>query len=303
MKTPLLFCLATLLAGTLCAQTPARKPTTAARKTAPAARQATSAKPSAVSSVRPTPANVVQPSVPAPAPAQASPPAETRRTQPAPTTAPTSRQTRTSPAASQKVARPVAAESQSGGSSMQFGIVAGGTLASQSLTVPEAAATSPTRMGFHAGVLVDIPLSSHLSVQPSLLYMMKGSGESTDKLSDFDDLSLSYVELPLTVFYRIPVGTNSLRVGLGGYAAYGLSGRSTSAGQSRPVEFGSGENQANPLDFGPRGAVQFQMGNILLGASYDYGLGNHYNTTGSDKITLTNRAISVSVGYMLGGSR
>ncbi|WP_375448320.1 porin family protein [uncultured Fibrella sp.] len=301
MKTHLFICLGTLLTTSLYAQTATRKPTAATSRTAPASRAVaspakTAGKPAAVAAA-PSKAPAAAP------PAQAAP----QRTQTAPTTRPTTARKQTS--------RPSRQEERSG---IQFGIVTGGTLASQALSigaytdindngqtisVPASSFTSPTRMGFHVGVLVDIPLSSQLSVQPSLLYVMKGSGESTDKSFAFGDLGLGYVELPLTVFYRIPVGSNSVRIGLGGYAAYGLSGKLTTAGQSRSVEFGSGETQANPLDFGPRGAVQFQMGSLLLGASYDYGLGNLGNKIGDIKITQTNRAISFSVGYMLGGNR
>lgn len=149
--------------------------------------------------------------------------------------------------------------------------------------------------GFHVGLLVDMPLGDHFSIQPNVLYSTKGSasGESA--------VTLSYVELPINLFYNLPVGPGTLRIGAGPYVAYGLS-----ISGAKDATFGSDVNQVNPLDYGARGAVQFQLTNgLLVGAHYSFGMADllNHSTNDNSGITLKNRSIGVSLGYAFGGGR
>ena len=60
------------------------------------------------------------------------------------------------------------------------------------------------KTGFHAGIFVNIPLSSMFSFNPELLYNTEGSKieESGDKLT----MNLSYLNVPLMLQYNNPGG-------------------------------------------------------------------------------------------------
>jgi hypothetical protein len=93
--------------------------------------------------------------------------------------------------------------------------------------------------GYTAGVLVEIRATKMFSVQPELLITLKGSS-AVGRASIMDDAgvtavarerqrqSLTYLELPVKMILKIPVGRYFLNIAAGPYAAYGLVGEMTS---------------------------------------------------------------------------
>ena len=61
-----------------------------------------------------------------------------------------------------------------------------------------------SRTGFHIGALVEIPITDKISVQPELMYSMKGSDFSFAS-SDFD-IKLDYIDVPIMGKYHIIEG-------------------------------------------------------------------------------------------------
>ena len=62
--------------------------------------------------------------------------------------------------------------------------------------------------GFHAGFIVDVPLSIHLALQPGLRYALKGAEEETittdahKRVDTKDRISLHYVEVPVDLVVK-----------------------------------------------------------------------------------------------------
>ncbi len=61
-----------------------------------------------------------------------------------------------------------------------------------------------SRTGFHIGGLVEIPISEKISIQPELLYSMKGS--NYDFSSGDTDIKLDYIDVPILGKYHIIEG-------------------------------------------------------------------------------------------------
>ncbi len=163
---------------------------------------------------------------------------------------------------------------------------------------------------FNAGIVSDLHIKGSFYLQPGILYNMKGAklNESEER-----DLTLGYIEVPLSLVYKPSVGASNLVVGAGPYMAFGMSGKikGGSSGNAKVTfdnEVGLMQYTTTPyivrkMDFGaiffigyeiaPRLAAQFnaQFGftdiqPIVVGT---------YDLTGSAK----NTGYGISVGYKI----
>lgn len=64
-----------------------------------------------------------------------------------------------------------------------------------------------SRTGFHLGALVEIPINDKFSVQPELLYSMKGS--NYDFSTGDTDIKLDYIDVPVMGKYHIIEGLSA----------------------------------------------------------------------------------------------
>jgi hypothetical protein len=72
---------------------------------------------------------------------------------------------------------------------------------------------SNTKMGFHGGIFMEKPLNEYLSIQPEVNFIQKGGSESGDIDEDFgffddEDITLSYIDVPLLLKLNIPLEGN-----------------------------------------------------------------------------------------------
>lgn len=118
--------------------------------------------------------------------------------------------------------------------------------------------------GFNAGINVEINLAPDFYFKPELLYTTKGT-KNTDGSNDNDvTLNLNYLELPLNLLYKAPVGTGSVLLGFGPYVAYGLGGKAKGGGESVDVKFKNNPGTADAIYFKP-----FDAGaNLLAGYAF-----------------------------------
>jgi hypothetical protein len=100
-----------------------------------------------------------------------------------------------------------------------FGVRAGVNIANQ-IIVPNTIdrPTSFPIMAFHAGILMEIPISTKIFFQPNLLFSQKG--ESADFLNRRFHLRNNYLDLPLNIGYKI---TPKFNVSGGPYLGYLIS--------------------------------------------------------------------------------
>ncbi len=177
---------------------------------------------------------------------------------------------------------------------------------------------------FQVGAILDLPVSSFLSIQPGLLFTGKGSktqqGQETNSSYYKATTNPMYVELPLNFVGKIPLtNTSNFYFGAGPYAAVGVSGKNKTEGKVFGASFkkendiiyskdnpltsqeeNGGYGKLKKFDYGFNVTTGLDLGNVILGANYGYGLAK-INSGSSDRANDNNkhRVLSFTVGVKL----
>ena len=167
-------------------------------------------------------------------------------------------------------------------------------------------------IGFHAGLNVQIPIAPEFYIQTGLLFSSKGAKNSEGTINS--TYQLYYLELPLNLVYKAPLGTGFVMVGFGPYVGYGISGTVTTEGGGSEkiesdVEFKNVVEATDPsttpyfraFDFGANVFVGYEMANgVFLQLNSQLGIANIYpedhRFTGGDK-EVKNTGFGLSLGY------
>lgn len=164
---------------------------------------------------------------------------------------------------------------------------------------------------FQGGVVVDVSISPHFSIQPSFLYSAKGysvdfgefdqNGKPTGK-QDQLKLKVNYVEIPFLALYKTELGKGfRFFAGVGPYLGIGIDGKATSNAKNyedQPISFNKEGLRAlnyERFDYGLSAAVGLEYRNFMLGLNYNSGLRNVLISTKSH-----NRTLGLTAGYLFG---
>jgi hypothetical protein len=159
-------------------------------------------------------------------------------------------------------------------------------------------------VGFHAGVVSEIPLTDVLKFQPGVLYSMKGS--NYEIVSEEMSFSPAFLEIPLNLMYEIDLEGKKLGLFAGPYLAYGVGGKAKAMGFSEDLTFGTGEDDImKPLDFGINFGVGLNLNNFIISAQYGLGLSNLANEVAFDSevetdVKMNLRVFGLSLAYLFG---
>lgn len=204
---------------------------------------------------------------------------------------------------------------------VSFGLKAGFSAANVSSRISppegdEMKADTKLRPAFHAGAIVDISLADYFSFQPGLFYSSKGYKAevmTTDINGEEVPITvtshLNYLELPLNVLYKVPMGNGKFFGGFGPYLAYGIGGKvkakneNTGVAAEVDVKFKnessvtSNEVYVKPFDAGANitAGYELDMG-LLFSANFSLGL---LNTSPYQYQKERNYYFGISVGYLL----
>jgi hypothetical protein len=165
--------------------------------------------------------------------------------------------------------------------------------------------------GFHAGGIVDISLADEFSLQPQLLFILKGAKQEAhvDQFGDQNEeakLKLNYLELPVNFLYKHQLGAGKLFVGAGPYLGFGLSGKIKQGEEEADIKFDGkklaeldAEDDAamhlKRLDAGANFLAGYELKNgLLFSVNYSLGLTNIDPDGGKSK----NSYFGISVGYL-----
>jgi len=201
---------------------------------------------------------------------------------------------------------------------VRFGVKAGVTLADAAIKETGLTDYDGTRLRVapNIGGYVEIKLLDFLYVQPNLMFIGKGykkhSGEDIEKFTP------SYLEMPIYLMLKLPLGDVNVFGGVGPYVAYGLTGKwsrtfiriNDSLGNV-PFDGNSYKIWGDPdvddylkrFDAGASLTLGVQLNNFSLSAQYDYGMVNVGNFKFDEFKTNNiwhNRTLSFSVGYQFG---
>ncbi len=139
--------------------------------------------------------------------------------------------------------------------------------------------------GFHAGVLADLVIQTHWSIQPEILFTMEGSTLNTtvpeDSTNTDEKVKAFYIRIPILVYYNITnVGPGTLSPGIGLFFAGGVGGNAFKGDNPYLDEF----------DWGLNVKVNYEMTKHVSGLFGSVGFSQGFSTSKST-------GLSVSVGY------
>lgn len=181
-----------------------------------------------------------------------------------------------------------------------------------------------SRTGYHVGLVFDCRLIRNLYLQPGLYFTTRGAKldetgtENGYKYSLTEKINMNYLQIPISVSYRLPVGKIvKIDINVGPYFAAGLGGRIKDEGTisyngeraSESVSydvFGKWSEEEPRGDFkrfdaGLRFGAGVHIRKVSIGLIYDLGLANLLYTGEEhiwDKGTkYRNGSFQVSLGY------
>lgn len=158
------------------------------------------------------------------------------------------------------------------------------------------------KAGFNAGIFSKIPITPGFSIQPELLYSVKGNKSDYSNFLEGSGeyrFNLGYVELPLLAVVNL---AKNFSIHGGGYAAYLTNADIKDVNNNGNINgiTDLNANDFNRWDFGLAGGAAFDIENFTIGARYNYGLsdigksGNMSNTVlGNAK----NNGLSIYIGF------
>jgi len=149
--------------------------------------------------------------------------------------------------------------------------------------------------GYHAGLIADLPLSAHLSLQPQLLYAKKGV-KYTGAFGTDAKLTMHSVEIPVNLLYKIEVPMGKIFAGAGPVIGYGFSGKLVNNGQTKKM-YTNEMNNWSHLDISANALAGIEFNNgFFASLQYQHGFKDQYKT---EAVNVKNRSIALSVGYFL----
>ena len=161
--------------------------------------------------------------------------------------------------------------------------------------------TDHMKAGFNAGIFAKLPVTRGFSIQPEILYSLKGSKSTYDNFvqgSGEYRFNLGYIEMPVLAVVNLAPNFN---LHAGGYAAY-LVNANVKNVQNGEIQGATELNTGdfNRWDFGLVGGLGFDIQNFTLGARYNYGLshiGKSGNLAGELAGNAKNAGFSIYAGF------
>lgn len=163
-------------------------------------------------------------------------------------------------------------------------------------------ADSHLKAGFNAGIFSKIPVTPGFSIQPELLYSVKGSKSDYSNFVEGNGqyrFNLGYVELPILAVVNL---TKNFSIHAGGYGAYLTNANIKDVNNNGTINgiTDLNANNFNRWDYGLAGGIGFDIQNFLIGARYNYGLANigkSGNLSGNVAGNAKNNGLSIYVGF------
>lgn len=159
------------------------------------------------------------------------------------------------------------------------------------------------RLGFNVGLMVKIGMNDNLALQPGLFVSQKGYKYNESDVKS--NISLIYLDLPVTAKYMFDLGKASPYLEAGPYMSIGLKGKSKfeidGESESVDIKFGK-EEDLKLIDAGIRFGAGLEISSVQIGLFYDLGLANisHDNDGG---YRVKNKVLGFTLGYWFGNAK
>ncbi|MBC3786391.1 porin family protein [Spirosoma utsteinense] len=178
--------------------------------------------------------------------------------------------------------------------------IKGGLSASSLFYDSQGVSNKNERIGFHAGVFTQVPVSEFFAIQPELLYINKGASGDYNIVgfTGRNTFKLNYVELPVLATFKLG---QAVELQAGPYVSYLMNSDLTSNG-----DFGTGRGAINrgnfnKVDYGIAGGLNVYFGKAFVGARYEQGLQRIANGGAAQAVlgNAKNGVGLVSVGFSI----
>lgn len=192
----------------------------------------------------------------------------------------------------------------------RFGVNGGVTIANYTAKAAGESETADSKIGFTLGVVADILLGDHFSIQPGLNFVQKGTkdeqtlGGITEKAS----LVTNHLEVPVNFLYNSNTkDAGNFFIGAGPSFAFGVSGKwkyddgTNTVDES--VNFGdTDEDDMKGFDFGANIIAGYTLGNgLTFSANYNIGISN-LAPGGDSNNSLRSNYFGIKLGWMFKGN-
>lgn len=162
----------------------------------------------------------------------------------------------------------------------KFGIKGGATLYSVTTSFAGFEESSNSKIGFAAGVFMEKSFNDLLSLQVEGLYVQKGGEEEGDDFFGDENITLSYIDVPVLVKFNIPLdGTVQPFVYGGGFVGYLLDATASEDDFEDDIS-----DFLNDINYGLSFGVGASFGMLSLDIRYDMGLANIYDDSAFDDL-------------------
>ena len=176
------------------------------------------------------------------------------------------------------------------------------------------------RTGANIGFLGEVSLGSSRRwfIHPGLFYQTKGrkffkrydtlTAQLTDTISTSRSFFNTYIEIPLNLAYKFPLGKKAgFFISAGPYVSFFYNGKESIQArlysnnsfkkEDDDLEVGNAPNKIKTIDFGVNGRAGFDLGRVLISGYYSQGFNDFY--TASYDGTFTHKVFGASFGFWL----
>lgn len=152
---------------------------------------------------------------------------------------------------------------------------------------------SSSKIGFQAGGVADIAFSDKFSIQPNLLFVLKGGKYPNTQYA----VNLFSVDVPINFLFK----QNGFFAGAGPNISYGLSAKIKADGETIDLFDDNSEIPMKRFEVGSNILMGYQFASgLTLSANYTLGLTNSLNTDDPGETKLNNNFLGFSIGYSFG---
>ncbi|WP_276373414.1 porin family protein [Chryseolinea sp. H1M3-3] len=152
------------------------------------------------------------------------------------------------------------------------------------------------RYGFHVGVYGQLFANEGFAIQPELNYSTKGNKVTTTfgVIDQETKFNLNYLDVPILAVFKLG---NAAEIHAGAYWAYLVGANIDTDGDLGDGFVQLDRDNFDDWDYGLVGGIGFNLGDIQLGARYNYGLNTIARSSGA-KAMLGDTKNSVGQIYL-----
>lgn len=143
--------------------------------------------------------------------------------------------------------------------------------------------------GINIGILINLPISEQISIQPEVLFSLINRQASTDD-NNYVKSSIGSILVPLMFNFNFGKSTTKFMLDLGGYTNYGLNQSTKVISLGKTVKDGSVDLGSDRFDYGLGVGLGVKLNNkLLVEARSFYGMKDNFNKNGFG---------TIGVGYL-----